>query len=164
MEEQRQTGFWVEVGRPIFSWIFACAAVSFLVSFWAANTSLDRLEANLDLAESLGIAANADTYFLYLWLGCLFAILLVSAIPAFISIFAIRWLGLPRGWADALIAGGMFYTGVVSILFIVLNNLGFGVWVRESAQPILLGAVVFFLIGAFGGFLYWLANGCPKVR
>ncbi len=158
MDEQRQTGFWVEVGRPIFSWIFACAAVTFLLAAAVTNGMFEFNFEEISELEEWFSLPDLETMFPHLWAIAFTVGLLLSAVPTLMAVLLQRALRLKRGWSDTFIAGSLPYAACVSVF------MPYATECVDQSQELWAYFLPLIPICAFGGFLYWLANGCPKAR
>ena len=130
---------------PSVAWVIACT-VTFGILYFTIAPVGDFFGANLEgLFVSLYPIGRVLNYQWFLFFCAL------SIIPSIALIWILRLSNWKRGRADILAAGGL--TGLNAIVAML-----------SFAGEIYVAMLVYgILIGAFGGYTYWLAAGRPQV-
>lgn len=119
------------------AWLAACSIA--FISFWFGGFLR-------------GAQVNIYTVLLYGFL--FFAIVSLSAIPALIVVWIIKFLHLPRGWSET-VAGAAI--GPLAYLYITMGDFS-AARSDTTPQDIARSFVVLALIGALAGLSYWLVQ------
>lgn len=160
MSDTVQTGFWVQVGRPVTAWLLACFACGFLV---AGLLTVNLLRADwLHLHEIpwLSLLSGDQGGLLVAWTLASASLAILTSVPILVFVLIARYLLIPRGFADVAFTAFAPYFLITGLAGHGLAGYGleFG-----SGNP-WRDLIDLVPIGAIGGLIYWLGAGMPGRR
>ncbi len=153
--EAENAGFIPEVARPLIAWFFACLVAGLLLGGFIQTNLLKTEWLHLHEIDWLGLLSEEPKGMLFTWAWATGIIALVTSVPALVLVLLVRWLEIPRGWADVLIPAFLPY-------FLFAGFLGGDFQV--AGESLWLKFVDLIPIGALSGLTYWLFNGTPTSR
>jgi hypothetical protein len=119
------------------SWLVACIIA--FVSFWLGGFLRD---------------AQVNIYTVLLYGFLFFAIASLSALPALIVVWIIKFLRLPRGWSETFAGAAI---GPLAYLYSTMGDFS-AARTDTTPEDIARSFVALALIGALAGFSYWLVQ------